>query len=550
MGIETLKLRTLSSLSKVFADESLSDTEFASASMLTNEKYSFQVAYNWNGALQKNVKVKITSDIDSFIDTQIVDLSPSDMPCYIDHDDNILRSTPGLYPDVLNNLNPRGIDLLPNQWRSLWLTIKGSNNNIPSGNHDIKISFINSQGTDLGSTTFNLTVIDQMLPKQKLINTNWFHSDCISTYYGIEVFSNKHWDLLRKFIKTASDNGMNMILTPIFTPPLDTEVGGERPTVQLVDVFKEADKFNFKFDKLKKWVEMCLEVGIEYFEISHLFTQWGAEHAPKIVGMENGELVKLFGWDTDAYGEEYENFLSQFLPSLVDFINENGLTDRCYFHISDEPSIEHIENYKKGSSILNKYVNGFPVIDALSNYEFYENGLVKNPIPATNHIEKFLENNVPNLWAYYCCAQYKGVSNRFFNMPSARNRILGVQLYKFNIAGFLHWGYNFWYSQFAISPIDPYRVTDAGCGFPSGDAFVVYPGKNGPLESLRLTVFNEALQDLRALQLLESYIGRQAVITILEEDLETPITFDSYPKDMNWLLNKRQQINDLILSHK
>ena len=61
-------------------------------------------------------------------------------------------------------------------------------------------------------------------------------------------------------------------------------------------------------------------------------------------------------------------------------------------------------------------------------------------------------------------------------------------------------------------------------------------------------MFNEALQDLRALKLLETYIGRQAVVDILEENLDNPITFSCYPTDMNWLLNKRQQINDLITS--
>jgi hypothetical protein len=74
------------------------------------------------------------------------------------------------------------------------------------------------------------------LPKQKLIRTEWFHSDCLSTYYKTEAWSEKHWAAVGSFMKNAADHGINMILTPVFTPPLDTAVGGERPTVQLVDV--------------------------------------------------------------------------------------------------------------------------------------------------------------------------------------------------------------------------------------------------------------------------------------------------------------------------
>jgi hypothetical protein len=131
-------------------------------------------------------------------------------------------------------------------------------------------------------------------------------------------------------------------------------------------------------------------------------------------------------------------------------------------------------------------------------------------------------------------------------MPSFRNRVLGIQLYKYKIAGFLHWGYNFWYSQHSRKAIDPFKNTDANYSFPSGDAFLVYPGEDGPIESIRLEVLNEALQDLRALQLLESIVGREQVLTLLEEGLDHEITFEQYPQDQEWYLQKRGQINDKI----
>ena len=36
-----------------------------------------------------------------------------------------------------------------------------------------------------------------------------------------------------------------MLLTPVFTPPLDTTVNGERLTVQLVDVRRDAGVYSF-----------------------------------------------------------------------------------------------------------------------------------------------------------------------------------------------------------------------------------------------------------------------------------------------------------------
>ena len=281
------------------------------------------------------------------------------------------------------------------------------------GNYPIRIIFDDPQGIELGTAEFNLELIGAALPQQTLIRTEWFHADCLSNFYGVDVFSEEHWEIIEKFVKTASDYGINMILTPVFTPPLDTMIGGERPTVQLTDVEKVGDRYEFGFDRLKRWIDMCLKAGIQYFEFSHLFTQWGAKHAPKIMARENGELKRIFGWETDAASAEYSSFLDQFLKALVSFIKQNPLEKQSYFHVSDEPLLEHMEAYKNAADIINRNLKGFPVIDALSDYTYYEKGIVKNPIPSTDHIDKFLEHQVPDLWTYYCCGQYKKVSNRF-----------------------------------------------------------------------------------------------------------------------------------------
>ena len=138
------------------------------------------------------------------------------------------------------------------------------------------------------------------------------------------------------------------------------------------------------------------------------------------------------------------------------------------------------------------------------------------------------------------------MANRFFSTPSARNRILGVQLYKYNIKGFLQWGYNFWYSQFSLSEIDPYLTTDSGGAFPSGDPFTVYPGKGGSaIASLRTEIFYEAIQDMNALNALEKKIGREKTLAVLEAGIP-PVTMEEYPTDPAWIIKKREEINRLL----
>ena len=111
----------------------------------------------------------------------------------------------------------------------------------------------------------------------------------------------------------------------------------------------------------------------------------------------------------------------------------------------------------------------------------------------------------------------------------------------------MQWGYNFWYSQYSKNEINPFEVTAAGGAFPSGDAFVVYPGENRePLVSLRFKVFRDAIQDLRALKLLESKIGCEKTVAFVENTVGEPLSFTSYEKGIAVMLKKREKINEAI----
>lgn len=538
----------LSSLSKVFPDEELKDKSFTRASAFRNETYSFQVAYK-SKYLLRDISVNVNSSGLGGVSIRTVGLAPSELPCYNDPDDYILRSTPGLYPDPLFVIDSKeGIYAFPNQWRSLWITVEIAEDALV-GNYPIEISFLNESGELLSQEIFNLEVISAVLPEQKLIRTEWFYTDCLATWYDVEAFSQGHWELIGKYLENAVKHGINMILTPIFTPALETAVGHERPTMQLIGIKKQGNQYSFDFEKLDKWIDLCLDRGVQYFEIAHLFTQWGAKNAPKIIAEEAGENKQIFGWDTNAFGLEYKQFLSQLLPSLTDYFNSRHLQNRVYFHISDEPGLGDLEHYKALSKFVRSFIKDYPTMDALSNFEFYQSGAVMNPVPSNDAVDIFLENQVKDLWTYYCCAQTGNyVSNRFFYMPSQRNRVIGVQLYKYNLKGFLHWGYNHWYSGRSTKFLNPFTNTDANYSFPSGDAFLVYPGENGPVDSIRHEVFREALQDLRTLQLLESLIGKEETLEFLEKDLKNPITFSEYPRDLTWSLSIREKINQLIKS--
>lgn len=541
------KIKCISSLNKVFPDgEPGNDLMGIKLSAFQNETLSFQCAYYGEGSEPHSVLLQLDSDIGGHIKVRDVMLMPSRYPCGLQIDNDYLDTKPGLYPELLRDNPHSQLHVVPEQWSSAWVDLILSEK-VKPGEYVIYVSLIGKEKEVLATTQINVIIYGGQLQKQQLKHTEWFHADCLADYYKVDVWSEAHWEILDQFIEGYQKRGINMILTPIITPPLDVAVGGERTTVQLVGITYNNSGYSFNFDRLGRWIKLCQKHQIEYFEMAHLYTQWGAKATPKIMATVDGTAEQIFGWDIGATDVSYQQFLKAFLPELTAYLTRMGLADHVYFHISDEPDEKDIHHYLAAKKQVEPYLKGFLIIDALSRYAFYESGAVDHPIPGTNHIEDFLEQDVPGLWTYYCNAQRVDMSNRFFAMSLARTRILGVQLYKFNIEGFLHWGYNFYNTRLSKEHINPYEVTDAGAQFPSGDAFLVYPGKDEkPEESIRLMALSEAMQDVRALETLERYTSKEYVNALIDEGLEETITFKTYPKESSYLLKLREKVNGQI----
>lgn len=537
------RCKILGPLAKVFADEEPRyQPECALFSGLWGETVSFQFAYLGDGPFRRTVDVRVTApdELAGCVRARRVLDVPVGRATNGLVDDNYLRTRPGMYPDLLRDVPDGRVDCCGIQWRSIWVDVS-LDEGVPGGTYPVEVA-LELEGERLCSASTTVRVVPIALPPQRIKHTEWFHADCLADYYHVPVFSEEHWAIVERFVRQAVVRGCNMILTPLFTPPLDVAFGGERTTVQLVDVEVVDGEYRFGFDRLKRWVDVCMGCGMRYLEMSHLFSQWGAAYPPKVVARVDGREKVVFGWDTPAVGE-YTRFLHALLPQLVDRLRAWGVADVTYFHVADEPR-DCLDRYKAARDSISGLLDGFHAIDAISSYEMYAQGIVDIPVPDVNMMDPFIERRPEELWTYYCTGQFLKGSNRFMAMPSARNRILGVQCYKYGVDGFLHWGYDFYSSQLSLRKLDPYQETDAGGGFPSGDAFLVYPGEGGrPEESIRMMVVSEAMADIRALELLEGLTSREHVLELIDGELAEPVTFTTYPKSDMYLMQLRNRVN-------
>ncbi len=562
MSNSVLKTAVLSSLHRVFPQSCPEEAAINNYSFLRNEPLSFQVAYKDTRKGAHAVNVRIESELPvSLYAVQGVPVLHTDV-------DRLERPAEvGIYPDVLipKKVNPelsndgfwssdyfevgekKLLTALSSAWQSIWLTVNENKKTLKAGNYKITVRFLSGANCEeVGREEISLEIIDKTLSPETFPCTNWFHSDCLCDAHGIAPMSEEFFTALYNYAHAAALNGQTMLLTPCFTPALDTPVGKERMTVQLVGVkVVGKDSYEFDFKNLKRWVEVCKKAGIKYFEHNHLFTQWGAKAAPKIVAEVNGKEKRIFGWDTPAWSAKYRKFLKAYIPAVREFFRNEGLEKKVLFHISDEPNGDHIETFKKALDSVGNMLDGCMVGDALSHYELYKMGLVKTPIVATDFIEDFY-GKAKNYWCYYTGEQLNGLmSNRLNVVAPERNRMIGVQMYSYKCKGFLQWGYNFYYDCLSHGFTDP--CLDPGIFRMScGTSYLVYPDRGlGCYQSTRQKVFGEGLNDQRALKTLEKMIGRKGVEAICEKHFGR-VTFTVGPETPEQYLAFRRDVNEAI----
>lgn len=548
-----LKTKIVSSQEKIFFDSSIDSFDtLEKISVLRGEKLSLQLLHVDSGegeylSIRPFCELKLGGELSPYATMREVRSVPVDRPTRPGVDDGqYLRLTPGVYPDILTPLRYGG-KLCPSRdkLRSVWIEVR-----IPddlSGEQTLTVTMSEPESGVSSTHSVTVDVIPVSLPEQKMHFTQWFYPDCLATYYNVPMWSDRHFEIVESFAKCAVERGRDTLYVPLFTPALNVLPGYERACSQLVEVRVDNGEYSFDFARLGRYLDMCDRIGVKLLEISHFYQQHQGKYAAHIYATVDGEYKRLFGWETLALDEEYKRFLGELVHAFVEYMKSRGDDHRCLYHITDEPYLSYIDHYKALKDVVADELKGYKIIDALSDFEFYKEGVLEHPIPTTTSAPSFIEADVKDLWVYYACGQVENYSNCYLAMPSWRTRSIGMQLYKYNLDGFLHWGFNYYNNRASGDAINPYMELSGEDWVPAGDCFVVYPDSDGtPLESIRLMTLEEAMQDVRAMQLCESLYSHGEIVAAIEAELGDELNFTRCAHSSKEMLGVREKINQMI----
>jgi hypothetical protein len=447
-----------------------------------------------------------------------------------------IGEAPGWFPDPLWDFP---IALERDRTRSLWATIAIPADALPGPYHGA--IELRSGTSLLKRVEFRVRVFAAAVPARETLKvTNWVNlTDKTSRqFYGLPQFSEEWWTLVENIGKVMADHRQNVIYTPL---------------LDLIQARVEGEHIVYDFDYFDRWVETFRRVGvIGTIEGSHLLDRDGSYDAPLIVHTlqaDKGQVAKLALPPDDPRAEA---FLAGFLAALDAHLVQQGWKPIYLQHILDEPHGGEPSYYARFGAIVRRFLPGVTTMDAMDAATMSEE-LKRNCdvwVPQLGQFDGQMDmireriRSGHEVWFYTCLFPTQRYLNRMIDYPLLKVRLLHWLNFRYGLAGYLHWGWNYWTPE----PVnDTQPVIDANTELlPAGDAFIVYPDRErrSVFSSIRLETMLAGIEDYELLQALKQKDPAaaqrlvQAAIASFTEYVRDPVAFRRIERQLLEALSK------------
>lgn len=408
-----------------------------------------------------------------------------------------------LVADVIDPV--KSLPVNKNTTRPIWLSVDIPANTA-EGIYKGSVKVIEGKNKQLSTLYYSVQVLNHTLPapqQWKFHLDLWQNPYSIARTYGVEPWSQQHFELMRPYMKMLANAGQKAITTTLIQDPWNS---------QTYDIYGSMIKWTknkngswtYDYTVFDKWVSFMMSLGIDKLINCYSMIPWNLKfyYHDESLGKDTAMIAKP---GSAAYEAHWR-------PMLVDFARH--LKEKGWFNITtiamDERSMEDMQ---KAIAVIKSADKDFK-ISLAGNYhpqiakDLFDYSVASNQVVDEATLLSRKKDGL-NTTYYTCCTE--GYPNTFtFSAPAESVWLAWHAAYK-GYNGYLRWAYNCWTK-------DSLRDTRFG-SWSSGDAYLVYPGLRSSIRFERLI---EGIQDFEKISVLkEAFIkgNRQDKLLQLENML-------------------------------
>ncbi len=314
---------------------------------------------------------------------------------------------------------------------------------------------------------------------------NWHSLDNICAVHGVEKWSEPFWAMLTQYARLMAKGRQNAFWF----------IWGEYFTFD-----STGNVVGFERGRLERYIRLFQAEGLTII------------HGAPLVGRRDwfGSTDMLLsvksadGLEVHATSQRGKHMLREMGTRVVAMMNENKWDAHWVQGIFDEPTDEFLDRYKELVALFREMSPSIRILEATLTMSVA--GDVNIWCPQVHEYQAnraFFDKRKAagdRVWVYTCLAPGGPWLNRLLDMERLRQVYIGWALAKYDLQGYLHWGFN----HHTPRPFDELvRFHMEGQYLPAGDSHIVYPVKEGPLSSHRFEAHRIGMEDAEVLAQLK-----------------------------------------------
>ena len=405
-----------------------------------------------------------------------------------------------LSPDMLDDLDR--FDMAPQTVRPVWVTFDIPEE-VEAGVYTSEL-VISHNGWGKKSLPVELEIVNHTLPAASEWAFHldlWQHPTALARAEGLELWSDEHFEALKRTMQLAADAGQKVITATLNKDPWNHQCYDGY--ANMINWTLQADgRWSFDYTIFDRWVEMMLDLGIDKMINCYSMLPWNCE-LEYFDQMQN-KMVTVVADPAKPIFEEI------WVPFLLDFkahLKEKGWLEFTNIAMDERDP----ESMAAAVKVLEKYAPemGFALADNHHSYKKFSMMrdvcvfMCQKVDPADLEARRAKGYSTT---FYVCCGP--AYPNTFTSSQPYESELLGWHGVAWDFDGMLRWAYNSW----CENPVMDSRYGN----WPAGDTFFVYPGARSSIRFERLIDGIEVSEKVRILK--EEGVDLQPLYDALQQE--------------------------------